>query len=74
MNTGVWFQYQIWERVDDIIVYESTNDNLDTGYPGEHAAWSRYFDTVQAAIKHTGVSRTGCLGSEVTVMLNGEKI
>lgn len=70
----VWFKYEIEERENDIIVYESTNDNLDQGYPSEYAAWDLTFKTLESALKHTGKSRTGINGAEVTVSLNGEKI
>ncbi len=71
---GAWHEYDIWEEGDRVRVYESTNDNLDRGYPTEHAAWYCDFKDVESALKHTGRSRFGVSGIEVTVRLNGEKI
>lgn len=71
---SVFFRYDIWEHGDKVIVYESTNDNLDTGYPSEYASWTTRFKNTEDALKHTGKSRTGIFGSEVTVTLNGNKI
>jgi hypothetical protein len=74
MSERVFFKYQIWERGGRAVVTESTNDNLDKGYPTEYACWETTWPTLEAALKHTGKSRTGCLGAEVLVYLNGEKI
>ena len=58
----------------EIVGTTQTNDNEDTGYPGEFASWPvRYkdYDSMKAS---TGLSHTGCIGCEVTVRLDGKII
>lgn len=54
-------------------VWTETNDDGDTGYPGEHATWRLEFPNVEAALKHTGKSRQG-VGHRVFVHVNGEQV
>ena len=57
-----------------IVIYCSTNDNLDHGVPSEFAEWtSKAKDRVQFD-KIYGKSRIGCVGTIVTVTLDGIKL
>lgn len=70
-----------WHRIDaytnpdgSIRATESTNDNLDHGYPSEFAEWERFFRNRAQFDSQAGRSRVGCSGIEVTVILDGERI
>ncbi|GAC1521656.1 MAG: hypothetical protein NVS3B1_06140 [Marmoricola sp.] len=60
----------------DVEVVTETNDNGDTGYPGEYANWAHTYATnargtaYDKAIRETGVSRFG-IGHTVAVYVNG---
>lgn len=57
-----------------IVIYFSTNDNLDHGVPSEFAEWTfTAKDRVQFD-KMYGKSRIGYIGKVVTVTLDGKKI
>ncbi len=51
-----------------------TNDDGDTGYPGEFARWTVKYRNYDAMKRATGLSHIGCIGCEVTVHLDGKKI
>lgn len=51
-----------------------TNDNRDQGYPSETASWDVHYHTVDEALKRTGRSHRGWIGSIVTVYLDGRKV
>lgn len=70
-----WHIYRIWtsDPGGPVAVDEITNDNLDQGWASEQASWSNTFDTLEAALKHTGKSRQG-ISCRVEVYLNGQKI
>ncbi len=57
-----------------IVVACWTNDNRDTGYPGEEAAWTLTHASRQAARRIHGASRVGWGGTHVTVTVNGRRI
>jgi hypothetical protein len=73
-ESGVWHRMEIDDCGDYILVSESTNDNLDTGYPSQCSSWANQYPNIEAALKHTGKSRIGCSGIRVEVFLNGEQI
>lgn len=66
-------RYDITDLGGMVEVWTETNDDEDTGYPGQHATWRLEYPTVESALKHTGKSRQG-VGHRVFVYLNGEKI
>lgn len=68
---GAWHEYDIWGDENGAVVYESTNDNYDYGYPSEHAHWENSFLNLEAAKEYAGVTRQG-IGCSVTVKVNGE--
>lgn len=59
-----------------VVVREETNDDNDDGQPdlGPPAIWYLRFQTVEDALKHTGGSRVGLWGHQVTVHLDGQDI
>lgn len=69
-----WIRYKIWDQTSqadkNVAIFCSTNDNLDTGYPGEHASWVVNYDNLKSAIEHTGITRT-VKNHVVYVFLNG---
>lgn len=68
----VYFNYDVTTFDDGSAeVRCQTNDNGDTGYPGEYAEWSDTWKDAKKAIAHCGVSRIGCMGSKVTVTVDG---
>lgn len=76
-ESGAWFE----EKIEDYgpeagksryVVYGSTNDDWDRGYPTAYGSWTLTFETLKEALKHTGVSRTGISGVDVRIYLNGE--
>lgn len=71
----VYHNYRV-ETHDDgsATVSQETNDNGDTGYPGEYASWEDHWKSAEKAIKHVGKSRVGCAGCEVSVYIDGEKV
>jgi len=71
-----WSEYRITELENGSCLVEcSTNDNNDDGYPdNEVDMWKMHFKSLEDAIEVTGRSRTGCIGTIVTVWHNGEKI
>lgn len=73
---SVWAEYNIIENEDGrCIVEASTNDNNDDGYPDEEIVqWKMKFSSLERALSITGKSRTGCIGTVVTVWHNGTKI
>lgn len=73
-----WTRYEIWydpipRSFQRWRVNVSTNDNYDTGYPGEYAEWELRFPTIDLALKHTGMSRQG-VGHKVMVWCEDMKI
>lgn len=69
---SVYFNYNVTTNDDGSAdVQCQTNDNGDTGYPGEYAEWSDHWQDAKKAIAHCGVSRIGCMGSKVTVKVDG---
>lgn len=59
-----------------ITLYAETNDDGDTGYPGEFASWHHEYegaDALEKVKKTTGVSRQG-IGHRVFVTLDGRPI
>ena len=42
-----------------VVVLASTNDDGDTGYPGKWANWEMTFNSIEDAIKTTGITRPG---------------
>jgi hypothetical protein len=70
-----WTEYQIVSEGEGAIVYASTNDDNDDGVPdGEVAEWRQEWPTVEAALKHTGKTRTGFYGQPVRVFLDGQEV
>ena len=71
-----WSEYIIHESSDGSCRVDcATNDNNDDGYPDyEIVTWTMNFKSLEDAIKVTGRSRTGCIGTKVTVLHNGVKI
>lgn len=72
---------QAWHRIEaytnpdgSIRATESTNDNLDRGYPSEFAEWERNFRTRSMFDSQVGKSRIGCSGVVVDVYLDGQRI
>jgi len=81
LDEGEPEQARTWHRVEghtncdgSVSVHVSTNDNLDQGWPSEHAEWDSSCRSVLAFLKQHGISRTGCLGCEVTVTLDGQEM
>lgn len=68
--------YAIWGDEESCVAYVFTNDNLDTGYPGEWAEWTVKFlarnarSALDLALEHTGVTRR-TWGGVVSVYCNG---
>lgn len=77
-----WHHYEISGYPEDetVTVTESTNDNLDTGYPSESAHWSLEFRSTpgksgyEKALAYAGKSRVGISGVVVRVGVNGREI
>ena len=70
-----WQTYDLQTREDGSIRgWAETNDDGDTGYPGEQARWSVRYRNFDEMKKVTGLSHVGCIGCEVTVRLDGKKI
>lgn len=72
-------RWEIWDRGPEAErvgtsryqVTMTTDDDEDTGYPGEVVvADPLYFESLEGALKITGVTRRGVL-ADVTVLLNG---
>jgi len=57
-----------------IVIYCSTNDNLDHGVPSEFAEWTSTAKDRAQFDKFYGKSRTGCIGTVVTVTLDGKTL
>ena len=57
-----------------IIVQQCTNDNEDRGYPAEYTQWEITYKNKEHFDKVCGKSRRGCMGSKVTVILDGVEI
>ena len=57
-----------------IRVYNTTNDNRDSGYPSEHANWESRCVNKDQFLKIYGKSGTGCMGAKVIVRLDDVKI
>lgn len=57
-----------------IVIYCSTNDNLDHGAPSEFAEWTSTAKDRAQFDKIYGKSRIGCVGTVVTVTLDGKKL
>ena len=51
-----------------------TNDNLDRGYPSEHASWEVAFRNRAHLDERKCWSRTGVIGVKVTVTLDGQEL
>lgn len=64
-----------YTRADgSIVARHSTDDNLDTGYPGsEYATWETAYTGRAAFLRCVGGSRRG-VGCDVTVLLDGKEI
>lgn len=54
--------------------HDSTNDNLDKGYPSESDSWPVRFPSVAALKKRYPRKSpwTGCMGAKVEVFVDGE--
>lgn len=70
-----------WHRVEgytnqdgSVNIHVATNDNLDKGWPSEHAEWDSSCRNVLAFLEQHGTSRVGCMGCQVTVKLNGREV
>ena len=65
----------IRDEYGSVMVYETTNDDDDDGFPdGEWKEWESSFKNVEAAMKYAGKCRIGFLGTIVTVTLNGKEL
>ena len=74
-SQGVWHRDEIVTQHDgSVIVFSSTNDNHDSGYPSEHAAWQTKWPSKEAALQRFGKSGVGCLGGKLTVTLDGQEV
>lgn len=77
MTDFAYTKYAIlWRGGDTYTLYTETNDDGDTGYPGEFAQWSDDYrgpDALEKIKKTTGVSRQG-VGHRVFVTLEGREI
>lgn len=74
MRNYAYTEYQIGSVGDGKYeLWTETNDDGDTGYPGEHATWCLEFDNLDQVKRHTGVSRQG-IGHRVFVYLDGDEI
>jgi hypothetical protein len=71
-----WQRYELYTRDDGLIAgMTSTNDNLDTGYPGEYADWKvEYKDKASMLKALSGGSHIGISGVHVEVYLDGEEV
>lgn len=54
-----------------ILVDNWTNDNGETGHPGEVASWQSKLRNREDFLNVHGTCRTGCMGAQVIVVLDG---
>lgn len=72
---GVWHKTEVFSKPDGSLTgTDSTNDNLDTGHPSEHASWPVIhlsLDAFAARYKHASPFR-GVAGALVEIFVDGE--
>ena len=73
---AAWSRYYLHTKDDGSIVGRcETNDDGDTGYPGQHADWEvSYRDKANMLKQLSGGSHIGFTGVQVEVWLDGETI
>jgi len=77
VESEVWSHNEIshpFETGHGYVCHSSTNDNLDTGYPGEHASWETRWGSLEACLRACGVCRVGVVGHRTTTMFLGERV
>jgi hypothetical protein len=72
---GTYQTYDLRTVEDGSIVgTTTTNDNGDTGFPGEYATWEVKYRNYADMQRLTGLSHVGCIGCVVTVCLDGSRV
>ena len=74
METAYSNSFGFTQLDGSIVIYCSTNDNLDYGEPSEFAEWTSKAKDRAQFDKIYGKSRTGCVGTVVTVTLDGKTL
>ncbi len=75
MTDGTWHQVEAFTREGGRIeAFVSTNDNEDRGVPGPVESWTQDYRDRDLFDRCVGKSRIGCLGCEVTVILDGVRL
>lgn len=75
-GSGAWSRYELYTADDGRVKgICTTNDDGDTGYPGQYADWKvEYRDKAEMLRQLSGGTHFGISGVKVEVYLDGEEV